>query len=196
MRRILINLFCVFFIIQLNAISLPELKWAIFHPIAAIKVKKIKRSCDKFYQDSSLVFQLDRYENGGKLDAFRHVFYMSAFSQRVKIKKLRKLGIAHEKGNYKQFLKGRLEHGELPDSLGSVMDLKNNEIAFQLINQTQNLNLQELKEVIIRLIQNNGVNYILRDEQGNYLNCSKLKITITQSWQNQICLIAPVNSQN
>lgn len=196
MRHTLINTFCLFFIFKVSAISLPELKWAIFHPIAAIKIKKIKCSCDKYYLDSSLVNQLDRFENGGKLDAFRHIYYMSAFSKSIKTSKLRKLGLAHEKGNYRQFLKGNLEHGELPDSIGSLMDLKNNEIAFKLTNRTKNLNLKELKDEIIKLIQNNGVYYILRDNQGNYLNCSNNVIYIRRTWQNEKCLIAPVNSQN
>ena len=176
MRRNLIYLFCLFLIINLKSISLPELKWAIFHPIAALKVKKIKIQCDKFYQDSSLKIQLDKYENGGKLDAFRHIFYMSAFSKSIKIKKLRKLGVAHEKANYRQFLKGKKENNELPDSLGSVMDLNNNEIAFKLINQTRNLSLSDLKNEIVRLIQKNGAYYILRDSNGNYLNCSNFII--------------------
>jgi len=193
MRRNLIYLFCLFLIINLKSISLPELKWAIFHPIAALKVKKIKIQCDKFYQDSSLKIQLDKYENGGKLDAFRHIFYMSAFSKSIKIKKLRKLGVAHEKANYRQFLKGKKENNELPDSLGSVMDLNNNEIAFKLINQTRNLSLSDLKNEIVRLIQKNGAYYILRDSNGNYLNCSNFIITIGKTWQNEKCLITPIN---
>jgi len=193
MRYKLIVSFCLFFLVNLKAISLPEFKWAVLHPIAALKVKKIKRNCDKYYQDSSLKFQLDRFENGGKLDAFRHVFYMSAFSQHIKTKKLRKLGEAHEKGNYRQFLKGGKEHGELPDSLGSVMDLKNNEIAFKLSTKTNYLRLEELKNEVIALIKNNGVYFILRDENGNYLNCERQVIRIANKWQNDKCLVTPVN---
>ena len=69
-----------------------EWLWAIGHPIAAIKVKKIKSSCDLIYTPSKTSSYLDKFETGGTLDAYRHVFYMAAFAQKVKIKKLKKLG--------------------------------------------------------------------------------------------------------
>src|SRR3954462_1646423 len=83
-----------------------EKHWAFFHPFAALKVKRIYKLCLPHYEEVKSSGTLDAYRNGGKLDAFRHVFFMAAFSQRINTRKLRKLGIAHEKGNYSAFLKG------------------------------------------------------------------------------------------
>ncbi|MGZ4100232.1 MAG: DUF6973 domain-containing protein, partial [Bacteroidia bacterium] len=103
--------------------------WAFSHPIAAIKVKHISKTCYAVYKhDLTIREQLDTFSNGGKLDAFRHVFFMAAFAQKVKTKKLRKLGIAHEKGNYQAFLHSKKEEGEIADSISTVMDLQNNEV--------------------------------------------------------------------
>lgn len=95
-----------------------EKRWALFHPCAALKLKKHKSEMLATYNEVKDKKLLDAFENGGKLDAFRHVFAMSYFSKYISVKKLRKLGRAHEKGNYLQYLKGKNdEGGELPDSL-------------------------------------------------------------------------------
>ena len=84
-----------------------EKSWALAHPIAAIKVKRIYRQTLPFYNDHLIHKQLDSFSNGGKLDAFRHVFFMAAFTQKVKVKKIRALGFAHEKGNRYNAFKGK-----------------------------------------------------------------------------------------
>ncbi|MCA0430382.1 MAG: hypothetical protein LCH32_07755 [Bacteroidetes bacterium] len=174
-----------------KAISFQEFKWAIFHPIAAIKVKQITKKCNKIYFNPNLKLQLDSFESGGKLDAFRHIFYMAAYAQKIKIKKLRKLGIAHEKGNYKQFLKGSLENGELPDSISTVMDLNNNEIAFALQTKFKYLPLIELQNNVIKLINKNGAFVILRNELGEFIDCEGTKIIYKKEWHINKCLIKP-----
>ena len=88
-----------------------ELCWSLWHPFAALKVRKIHKKVSLLFNESNNKLLLDSYSTGGKLDAFRHVFFMSAFAQKIKTKKLRKLGIAHEKGNYRQFLKNQNENG-------------------------------------------------------------------------------------
>ncbi|MBK7668826.1 MAG: hypothetical protein IPJ32_16710 [Sphingobacteriaceae bacterium] len=119
--------------------------WAITHPFAALKVRKIYKTCAPFYEEVKKTKALDTFENGGKLDAFRHTFFMAAFSQKIKTKKIRKLGIAHEKGNYTHFLKNIKEDGELADSLSSVMDIKNNELGFKIGNTNKKKDLSDLK---------------------------------------------------
>ena len=64
-----------------------EVLWAIGHPFAAIKVKKMYSKTYVIYEQQNTKIALDNFNNGGKLDAFRHVFFMAAFAQKIKIKK-------------------------------------------------------------------------------------------------------------
>src|ERR1041384_6063170 len=97
---------------QINRIGRAEVGWAVIHPVAAIRVLRIHRACNQYYKKSVLRSRLDTVENGGKADAYRHVFFMSAFAQKIRIKKLRKLGEAHERTNYRQFVRGKMEQGQ------------------------------------------------------------------------------------
>ncbi len=123
------------------------------------------------YKEVKQQHLLDTFENGGKLDAFRHTFAMAYFSKYVKAHKLRKLGKAHEKANHWQFLHSLSdEDGELSDSLSSVMDLKNNDIALSLSEEVKKLSIEEIKQKIISLIKNGGVFIMKRNAQGKYLD--------------------------
>lgn len=153
--------------------SLPEWLWAVSHPFAAVKVKKISKECYRIYTtDKIIITELDNFSNGGKLDAFRHVFFMAAFSQKIKIKKLRKLGKAHEKGNYKQFLRSSVEDGEVPDSLSSVMDLKNNEVGFVNGIENKTVSLENLRTIIITKVKAGEAFIMKRKINGTYIDCS------------------------
>ncbi len=157
---------------SLKGISRYEKRWALFHPFAAIKVKKITKKCWPHYSNVKTKQVLDTYESGGKLDAFRHVFFMAALSQKIKPRKLRKLGIAHEKGNYKQFLNDQNEQGEQPDSLGTLMDLKNNEVGFGIGKENKKISLEDLKLKVISTIKSGDAFYFKRNTNGDYLNCN------------------------
>ncbi|MDP1800605.1 MAG: hypothetical protein Q8L81_04590 [Bacteroidota bacterium] len=148
-----------------------ELWWSVWHPFAALKVKKIHKKVSIVYNANNTKLLLDGYTTGGRLDAFRHAFFMAAFAQKIKIKKLRKLGIAHEKGNYRQFLKRQSENGELPDSLGSVMDLANNELGFKIGSENKKKTLEELKGEVIKEI-NNGKALVMKRANGSYVDCN------------------------
>jgi hypothetical protein len=148
-----------------------EICWGLWHPIAAIKVKRMYSKLYAIYNQPTNKTELDNYNNGGKLDAFRHVFFMAAFAQKIKVKKLRKLGIAHEKGNYHQFLKHKTEEGELPDSLSSVMDLFNNEVGLKIGFANKKINLEKLQELVIWKIKTGNAAIIKRNKQGLYVEC-------------------------
>jgi len=171
----------------------PEKLWGLTHPFAAIKIKKISKHCYTIYNDSTLKNKLDNFGNGGKLDAFRHIFFMAAFAQKIKVKKVRKLGIAHEKKNYRQFLQGTLEDLERPDSLGTVMDLENNELAFNLGASNKKVTLTELKSLVIKEINEGKAVIVKRNRKKNYLNCNDeiidLKLYI-KNWYVPKCLVA------
>lgn len=175
-------------------ISTDEKRWAFFHPFAALKLKKHKQevflACEAVKKNRSL----DQYENGGKLDAFRHVYAMAYFSRFVSVKKLRKLGRLHEKGNYRQFQKNIKEEGELPDSISSVMDLKNNEIGFSLAKEARFMEQEALQKTVIDLINAGKTYSIKRDASGNYIDCEGVVLPpekIKGTWKNSKCLTGP-----
>jgi hypothetical protein len=196
LQRPLIILF-LFGILISNAQSFgsrsgPEKCWAIFHPFAAIKIRKIYALARPFYEDIKKNNVTDSFSNGGKLDAFRHIYFMAAFTQKVKAKKVRKLGKAHEKGNRKDFLKGIKEDGELPDSLSTVMDLQNNETGIRIGRENKMAALKELSELVLGLITRGEAVYFKRDAHGNYLNCENQIIDRTLysgKWFVPKCLI-------
>jgi len=190
---------------QSPPLSLPEFYWALSHPIAAIKVKVITKRCDaylqKCYSIASLPnsgkdkdnLALDNYNNGGKQDAFRHVFFMAAYSSKIKPKKLRKLGRAHEKANYRSFLRSRKEDGEMPDSLGSVMDLQNNELGIKIGRSNKTPDLFQLLELVISEINNGKAVIMKRDQAGRYLDCQGKIIDpglFKKKWYVPKCLVA------
>jgi len=172
--------------------SSAEKKWAVFHPFAALKVRKIYREAKPIYEQLKQKNMPDSFENGGKLDAFRHVFFMAAFAQKVKPKKVLKLGQAHEKGNYKSFLKSIKEDGELADSLSSVMDLQNNYFGVETGIKHKEKNLQELSAICLSAILAGNAVYFKRDGNGNYLTCSGERIDLNyyrKKWFIPKCLI-------
>jgi hypothetical protein len=190
-RLIFTGFICINFLLGAQH-SWNEKWWAIWHPFAALKVKKITKHCFVIYNRPQTVTMLDKYENGGKLDCYRHMFFMAAYSQKVRSRKIRKLGIRHEKGNYKQFLKKRTEEGEIPDSLSTVMDLRNNEIGIALGNNNKDIMLEELSRVVINEI-NNGKGWIIkRKKSGAFTDCSGNEIDLkkfTGVWNVPKCLI-------
>ncbi len=193
-------LLVLFFTISVSAqtkafhnLSKYEKRWAIWHPFAAVKVKKHQAEMYAVYKEVKQQHVLDTFENGGKLDAFRHTFAMAYFSKFVKANKLRKLGKAHEKANHWQFLHSLPdEDGELSDSLSSVMDLKNNDIALSFVKEVKQLSTEEIKQKIISLIKNGGVFIMKRNAQGKYLDGDNRVIPtekIKGNWNIPKCLV-------
>lgn len=182
-----------------HKLSKYEKRWAIVHPFAAIKMKKHQTEMYRVYAQVKKQNVLDAYENGGKLDAFRHMFAMAYFSKYISVKKLRKLGAAHEKGNYLQYLNEQSdEGGELPDSVSSVMDLKNNDIALGLAKEVKKLDIEEVEQKIINLILAGGGFIIKRNHEGLYVDCDGNIISrgrMYKQWNIPKCLTAPTSFQ-
>jgi len=176
---------------QSPRLSSSEFKWAIFHPVAALKVKKITKKCNAIFFAGNIKQELDSFSSGGLLDAYRHTFYMAAYAQKIRIKKIRKLGQAHEKANYRQFQKMQNEEGEIPDSLSSVMDLRNNELGFALGCNNRSLALPALKAKVIEEIKAGKAIVFKRNTAGNYVTCDDkpLKRVSTKSWYVPKCLV-------
>ncbi|TND09297.1 MAG: hypothetical protein FD123_1384 [Bacteroidetes bacterium] len=110
-----------------RGLSAPEKRWVIFHPFIAKKAHRISLHARAVTDSLAKAKALDGDAAGGQLDAFRHVYWMALLTKKTSARKARKLGKAHEKGNYLAFKKGAVEDGAQPDSASMIMDLKNNE---------------------------------------------------------------------
>lgn len=195
------NVFSVAFLFVILSTSCSSLKsygkyqkrWAYSHPFAAIKLKKEKSRCDIIYNAVKDANSLDKFENGGKLDAFRHLFYMAVFSSKVAGHKVKKLGIAHEKDNYQLFLKSKNEDGEKPDSLSCEMDLLNNALGIELAKSLKKgTSVTEIRTKCINQISEGKAYFMKRDSLGNYLTCEGTKIDLNlykQIWNIPKCLV-------
>lgn len=175
-----------------TAQSRAEIFWAIKHPVAALRIKKITKQCDDIYAIYKLQGKPDTLENGGQLDAFRHAFYMAAFAQRIKAKKVLTLGVAHEAGNYADFLKSKSEDGEAADFMACEMDLFNNTLGISLGSKSKGLLLDALAERVVEEIQNGNAVIIKRNSKGDYLTCSGQTINLQlykNEWVIPKCLV-------
>lgn len=160
---------CVTFLILMHSINYLfaqnkgkyQYRWALFHPIAAIKVKHIYKKNYPVYLEVKQKKILDTIENGGKLDAFRHGFFMACFAQKISSKKLIKLGIAHEKDDvYLYRKKKKFEYADMPDSASILMDLTNNKIGIEIGKKYKNISPYQLKDTIILYILNHQLKTI------------------------------------
>ena len=132
---------------------------------------------------------LKRVGNGDQLDAFRHTYWMARLAQEIHWRKAKRLGKAHEKGNYRQFKKGKLEDDVLPDKISSEMDLFNNQVGLNLGKSNKE---QELKNEVIRLVKDGKCKILKTDVAGNFLDENNKIIPIEElkgKWKNRKVLV-------
>lgn len=175
-----------------HEISKYEYRWALFHPFAAKKIQKHLKEAMAIYHSVKSCKLLDTVESGGTLDAFRHAYTMAYLSRYVKINKLRKLGKAHERGNEYFFYKNQQEFGERADSLACVMDLRNNELGFEIGKNNKNASKDDLKSIIIEQIKSGNAWKLKKNNQNLYISCQNEPILIEnykRKWFLPKCLI-------
>lgn len=175
-----------------HAISKYEYRWAAWHPFTALKIKKQLPKALAIYKSIEQQKTLDTLTFGGKLDAFRHSFTMAYLARSISTKKLKKLGIAHEKGNKKGFYNNQLEFTERADSLACEMDLRNNELGFLIGSNNKKATNEELKQLIISEIKNGKAWYLKRNKKNEYLTCDNQTIDLPDYkgiWSVPKCLI-------
>lgn len=177
---------------QFNKLSRPEKCWVISHIFVAGKAWKITqfvRLQTDSVQKSNI---LDGDANGGQVDAFRHAFWMASLSQKINYRKAIKLGNAHEKGNYLDYKKHRLEDGSFPDKISSDMDFWNNDIGLQIGKSFPNISQDSLKKLVIEFISNGKMKVIKKNNFGQFLdNEGKIieKDSLKGRWENAKVLI-------
>lgn len=178
-----------------KSLSSPEKWWVIWHPFKAKKAFNITQKTLQTVDSLKLQKTLGADLNGGTLDAFKHSFWMAVLSRDIGKKPALKLGIAHEKGNYHQFLKNHKEDNIIPDKPSSTMDTFNNQVGVKLGYNHQNLKHQQLVTLIIEQVQNGHMVVLKKNPKGKFLDCNNEVIDLYQyhgQWDNPKCL-APSN---
>jgi hypothetical protein len=173
------------------SLSKPEKKWVLHHPFAARKAFQITKEVLIVCQKKDTHLLLDTFVSGGRLDAFRHIYWMACLTKGIGPKKAKELGIAHEKANYLQFLSRRLEDGDLPDYPSSKMDSLNNLLGIRIGENWRKANADTNMEEVVSYI-NKGSCYVLkRNAKGQFLNCSNNVILASElkKWRNSKCVV-------
>ncbi len=177
---------------QFIKLTYPEKWWIMTHPFVAKKTYRIskyaKLSADSLINDTLL----DSDPVGGQVDAFRHCFWMSMLTQEIGWRRAKKLGKAHEKGNYLDWKKHRNEEGILPDKVSSDMDFVNNDIGIQLGLDFPEISRDSLKFIIIQKIKNGELLIIKKDKFSNYIDCNGNIIDLKKYyglWEIPKCLV-------
>lgn len=176
--------------VKLKHLSKYERRWVMTHPFLANKAKRCSERtrmvCDSLERKGALYDS-----NGGQLDAFRHIYWMYLLGTTIRRDAAKKLGIAHEKGNYHQFKKGRLEDGARPDSLSTVMDEKNNQIGLQLAVDTS-ISKSNVIDKILKVIWNGDAYVIKKNAQQQRLSCAGTVVDFSKYklvWNLPGCLV-------
>lgn len=174
---------------QFRKLSCAEKRWVFFHPFVAKKALQLSLEARTVTAEVKQQQILKGIGNGDQLDAFRHTYWMARLAQEINWRKAKRLGKAHEKGNYRQFKKGKLEDDVLPDKISSEMDFFNNEVGLNLGKSNKE---QELKNEVIKLVKEGKCKILKTDADGNFLDENNKIIPIEEfkgKWENRKVLV-------
>ncbi len=185
--------------VNVKSLSRAEKWWAFKYPFAAKKAKKISveviEYCNALAQKDSFC---GSDLNGGKLDAYRHTYWMARLCEVMKPRKAYSLGFAHEKGNRQYFKKHKEEDGVMPDSMMTVMDLVNNQIGIEVGTwlawnpSSGEYSIEKTRQVVMERLKTGDLRILLKDEDGNFRTCDKKKIDMNKykgKWNVPKCLV-------
>ena len=174
---------------KFRQLSGPEKCWVIFHPFVVKKALKISEKTRAITKEIKRKKVLTGNGNGGQVDAFRHAFWMAMLTQEIGKRRARSLGRKHEKGNYKDYKKRRLENGVIPDKISSEMDRFNNEIGIKI---GANKNGLDIQKQVVEAVLKGACKIIKKDAYENFLDCDGNYIPIESlkgKWENKKCLV-------
>jgi hypothetical protein len=186
--------FNVFSQSKFSSLSRPEKWWVLTHPFVAKKAMLASKQVLMVTDSISKLGKIGNDNNGGKLDAFKHSYWMVYLSFKIGTRKALKLGKAHEKGNFLQWKKKLLEDSILPDSVSSEMDSNNNEAGIRIYKSCKHVHFKaELIDATLQELNEGKLYIIKKDENKNYLTCDDQIIQLHQwkaKWNIPKCLIA------
>lgn len=176
---------------RFSTLSRPEKWWVICHPLKAKKA--LDATLNTLHKTDSIkktgVIGTD--SSGGRLDAFKHAYWLAELSRQIGERAALSLGEAHEKGNYRDFLEGNLEDGALPDKASSDMDLYNNRVGARIHQRHPAANEREIVKLVLTSLKT-GELRIIKKENTVYLTCEGEPISkkdLNGKWENSKCLI-------
>ncbi len=169
-----------------SKIAVREIIWGITHPFIAFKVKRLTKEALSI-TDSLQNHNILSDRSGGQLDAFKHSYWMALLSQEIKAKKARKIGVIHEKVNYKSFKKNH----SVQDSAASAMDILNNEVGILLGSNNKLMSKKELITLTISYIKQGKMYIIKKDDKGNCLDKDNkiIDLSVEKEWDKRKCII-------
>ncbi|NVK51926.1 MAG: hypothetical protein HWD85_03250 [Flavobacteriaceae bacterium] len=200
MKKVLF-LFCFFLQLQgyaqsnwnaFKKLECPEKIWVFFHLAKAKKAFLISKEAQQVSDSIANTPLLDGDKSGGQVDAFRHAYWLARLHQEIGKNAAKRLGIAHEKSNYKQFKKKQFEEGEIPDKISSEMDLFNNNVGLSFTEKNVPYPKNGLIYRIANAILAGKLKVIKKDRFGNYLTCNGTiipKSKLKNSWENNKCMV-------
>lgn len=172
-------------------LSAPEKWWVIGHPFKAKRAYRVSREALKVTDSLEDDGRLGKDRNGGDLDAFKHGYWMARLSTEIGQRAALKLGRAHEKGNYRDFKKGRKEDGGLPDGPSCEMDLFNNQRGADLAKRHPGAGRAALIGLLIEEVSTGGMKVLYKNEKA-FLDCQGRPLDaseISGRWDNAKCLV-------
>lgn len=181
------SIFSIFF-----DLSSPEKCWVVFHPFKAKKAYQVSKEVLKITDSIRNQNSIGKDINGGKLDAFKHSFWIAKLSEEIGKKSALSLGEAHEKGNYQTYKKDQKEDGYVPDKISSEMDLYNNNIGAKIAAENNHSIQNDLVKIILDEINLGKMKILKKDTLGNFLTCEGViipKDSLKGKWENNKCLI-------
>jgi hypothetical protein len=177
---------------EFQKLSCPEKWWVIFHPFIAKKTFRVTQQARTVSKEIVKSQWLDGDENGGQVDAFRHSYWMALLSQHICWRKARWLGKAHEKGDYINFKKNRLEEDVLPDSASGAMDLYNNAVGIEIGRANKNLPDNDLQTAVRDSILSGKMKVIYKNQNRQPLDCDSKVIDLEKyrhQWNIPKCIM-------
>ena len=173
-------------------LSSAEKTWVVFHGFKAKKAYGISLEAERITDSIKKTRIIGVDISGGRLDAFKHGYWMARLTQDIGKRSAYSLGKAHEKGNYRTFKKKQLEDGFLPDKPSTDMDLFNNKIGIIIGMQMDITSRNKLIQTVLDSVNEGKMRILLKDENGNFLNCKQKSIpldSLKHKWNTKKCLV-------
>jgi len=175
-----------------SKLSSPEKGWVVFHPFKATKAYGISKETERVKDSIGKVDVIGNDNNGGKLDAFKHSFWMARLTQGIGKRAAMSLGNAHEKGNYTTYKKGSLEDGLSPDKQSTDMDLHNNSVGNAIGIKYKKIPRLKLISVVLDSLQKGSLKILNKNNEGYFLDCNDKIIpldSLKNKWNTRKCLV-------
>jgi len=173
-------------------LSISERVWVTFHAFKAKNAYLISLEAEKVTDSIKEENSIGVDISGGKLDAFKHSYWMARLTQDLGKNAANSLGEAHEKGNYETYQKRKLEDGFLPDKPSSDMDLFNNQIGIKVGAAFKKAPKKVLIQKLLDSLEKGKLRILSKDKLGNFLDCQHKKIpldSLKNKWDTKKCLV-------